>query len=1014
MAKKKTVGKLGAGVLAATTVISGLGFGIMPAGAATETKASSTHENGFGEEGATFQLIAEQTEGYAYLSDRSPAEVRLATTIEEAKRNAVPIKATFSREVDGVDYWQLRVGTQCLTSSQTSDTTQRRWLVDTKACTTFSWKPQEWTVDSGTLKSAGNTSYYAPLGETWLPGNLTRTFGNPSSLRFNVSSVPTPVVNPFVDLPATLVGLSADVQDVDLEAGTALLDGVAPDEATDVEVSYLDKDSKKKTYNAAAKDGKWSQALSALALGNTSVHLKAYNGAELIAESDVDVDLPVTPLSVQPELSDANVEAVAKLTGSASKNTTIKVKSGTKQVATTMTGEDGSFEVPVNAPNAAGDYELTATQEIRDEDATPQDVTIPYGAGVAVSSPENGAELDAGQPLVVSGTAQTNSLIRVYEKGNPRVVLGQATATNGYRIVLNDLEDREYQLVVAGVSKGNNVTTAEVTVNPGKSQLDAPTAEGYFPEAVSEWAGIAGIGAMGSTVIAHNTDGDEVGRTTITEPSGLYNIGIDPSKVGYGDQEFLVTQSTGSSVSPAATVHLDYGQNAPAFTTPSEGSSIPNSPLRFTGTGNEGGVVQVRGVDLTEVGTASVEDGTWEITNSDITLPNGGYQLWVNQRTKGGKIEYAQLNVTVTSPTAAAPTAEGYFPSNVSEWAGIAGIGTPGATVIARDANDDEIGRTTITEPSGLYNIGIDPTKVGYGDQEFSITQQTGEQVSAATTVRLDYGQNAPAFTTPSEGTSIPGSPLRFTGTGNQGGVVQVRGVDFTEVGTASVEDGTWEITNSDITLPDGGYQFWVNQRTKGGKIEYAPVNVHVAPPVTAKPTAEGYFPEDDAQWAGIAGIGTPGATVIAHDTDGDEIGRTTITEPSGLYNIGIDPTRVGYGDQEFSITQQLGEQVSEPTTVNLDYGQEGDLAFTSPTGGTITGTGPITFRGTALADSLVTVTGTDFTSDSVFGSTTATDGNWELTTALDLPAGPYQFWARQLTKGGKYSYTNIGITITG
>lgn len=635
MAKKKTVGKLGAGVLAATTVISGLGFGIMPAGAATETKASSTHEYEVGEEGAHFQLISKTDSGYSFFtSEPNYGMVKTSKTLEEAKKGAAAFTARYTETIDGADYWELRSDdlvngfVACL----------RPFGKPTPTAYFFTCNASSWTIEDGSLKAKANSEKPGWLWLTSKPSPLS-VFGEVLTMSN------TPSADSFIGLPTTLAGLSADVQDVDLEAGTAKLDGVAPDDSTDVEVSYLDKDGKKKTYNAAAKDGKWSQTLSALALGNTSVHLKAYNGAELIAESDVDVDLPVTPLSVQPELSEANVETVAKLTGSASKNTTIKVKSGTKQVATTMTNDDGDFEVPVNAPNAAGDYQLTATQEIRNEDATPQDVTIPYGAGVAVSSPENGAELDAGQPLVVSGTAQTNSLIRVYEKGNPRVILGQATATNGYRIVLNDLEDREYQLVVAGVSKGNNVTTAEVTVNPGKSTVTAPTATVAFDEDdLSAKATVSGTGAAGATITVKDEDGTTLGTTKVSGTSGTgdWSLPIDP--IGPGKHALTIEQ-TGIEGTQTAAAEADFGAavslNGPA--------TFTDGTMDVTGTSSKGAQVSIttggKTVDTFEV---TNEDGTFDRTLKGLGA--GAIQLTATAKSKGGLTTTDTLSATAPIP----------------------------------------------------------------------------------------------------------------------------------------------------------------------------------------------------------------------------------------------------------------------------------------------------------------------------------------------------------------------------
>ncbi|WP_354027698.1 hypothetical protein, partial [Curtobacterium oceanosedimentum] len=210
-----------------------------------------------------------------------------------------------------------------------------------------------------------------------------------------------------------------------------------------------------------------------------------------------------------------------------------------------------------------------------------------------------------------------------------------------------------------------------------------------------------------------------------------------------------------------------------------------------------------------------------------ITLPAGPYQLWANQRTKGGKIEFTGINVHVSKP--AAPSVEGYFLDDVSAWAHIKGEGiTAGATVTVKQ------GQTVIASgpaTGSTFDLAIDPSKVGYGQQQFTVTQTINGVESDGAAVTLDYGQNTVQFENPTEGQTIAGNPLSFTGSGNAGGIVQVNGTDFTQdtaIGSSTVTNGKWTITNSAITLPAGPYQLWANQRTKGGKIEFTAVNVQV------------------------------------------------------------------------------------------------------------------------------------------------------------------------------------------
>ncbi|WIE61995.1 hypothetical protein DEI97_002330 [Curtobacterium sp. MCLR17_032] len=843
MAKKKTVGKLGAGVLAATTVISGLGFGIMPAGAATETKASSTHEYEVGEEGAHFQLISKTDTGYSYLAvGGTYGVVKTSSTLEEAKEDAIPITAYFAETANGADYWKLHAeqpswGDQCLVAGGTSQRTPIAYLY-----TCNYGEGTKWTVEDGSFKSKVNDS---KAGWLWLTSDAVPLNSNYGNL-LAMSNAPTS--HSFVGLPTTLAGFGADVQDVDLEAGTALLDGTAPADATDVEVSYLDKDSKKKTYNAAAKDGKWSQALSALALGNTSVHLKAYNGAELIAESDVDVDLPVTPLSVQPELSEANVEAVAKLTGSASKNTTIKVKSGTKQVATTMTGEDGSFEVPVNAPNAAGDYELTATQEIRDEDATPQDVTIPYGAGVAVSSPENGAELDAGQPLVVSGTAQTNSLIRVYEKGNPRVVLGQATATNGYRIVLNDLEDREYQLVVAGVSKGNNVTTAEVTVNPGKSDVDplviSSPADGSITVNPTKTVQFAGTGEAGARVqIRTQGSNPRTVIDTTVRPDGTWDASGDLAHDVAYTLDTIYTVPGQDPVTGLYHVKNVTGETVADsnVVTPAENAVVvaPEKQVTISGTATTGTEVKIwnwAGKDRQVAQTVTANgSGEWD-TVATLNNESTQYGLYI-EYTKGGVTTTQTRNITVTNsetvtqPFSVDTPAEGSTVVAADKQVRISGKGTTGTEVkiwnwagkdrqVAAPVTVNALGEwetvATLNNQNTAYGLLVEYTVPGGAMQ----TETRTITVTNSETVTQPFSVDTPA-----EGSTVVAADkqVRISGKGTTGTEVKIwnwAGKDRQVAAPVTVNAlGEWE-TVATLNNQNTAYGLLVEYTVPGGAMQ--------------------------------------------------------------------------------------------------------------------------------------------------------------------------------------------------
>ncbi|GAA1494236.1 Ig-like domain-containing protein [Curtobacterium herbarum] len=639
MSKKNTVAKLGAGVLAAATVMSGLSFGVVPAGAATETQASSMHEYEVGDKGATLQLIAKTNSGYSYLPKATPADEvggnRSADTLEEAKQNAAVLTAHFSKTVDGRDYWQLRTtspeaGPKCLLVGLTDGTP----TTGLGPCSTNPWF--DFTAEKGTIRARRGVSYgvYVTSDLNWTRWGTY--FSNTSS---------APKDNTFVGMPTTLEGLTADVQDVNVEAGTARLDGVATSETTSVDISYTDKNKRDRIFTADAADGKWTQQLTDLALGKTTVHLTAYNGAEVVAENDIEVDLPVTPLKVDAQLSTTNVAMDAELVGTATRETTVNAWDGDRKVATGMSKDDGSFQMQVDAPNRAGDWDLRVTQEIRKEQATEQAVTIGYGEGVSIASPADGSELDPGSRLVVSGKAQAGSIVQVYERDKPKVVLGQMTATNGYRITLNGLEDREYDLVVSALSKGNNVTTAEVTVNPGKSTVTAPTATVAFDEDdLSAKATVSGTGAAGATITVKDEDGTTLGTTKVSGTSGTgdWSLPIDP--IGPGKHALTVEQ-TGIEGTQTATAEADFGAavslNGPA--------TFADGTMDVTGTSSKGAQVSIttggKTIDTFEV---TNEDGTFDRTLKGLGA--GAIQLTATAKSKGGLTTTDTLSATAPIP----------------------------------------------------------------------------------------------------------------------------------------------------------------------------------------------------------------------------------------------------------------------------------------------------------------------------------------------------------------------------
>ncbi|MFK4482200.1 hypothetical protein [Curtobacterium sp. AB7] len=746
-------------------------------------------------------------------------------------------------------------------------------------------------------------------------------------------------------------------------------------------------------------------------------------------QTTVDDSRPAAPSATG--FFDTDVSAWAGVRGQGAANATIVVKNAAgEEITRTTTNSTGSYEVRID-PNKVGfgEQRLVVTQTVDDATSDGMDVTLDYGQNnPQFTSPTEGGSLP-NRDFTLEGTGNAGGKIQVNGvdlRNDDEASIGSADVTDGRWTVRNTevtLPNGPYQFWANQRTKGGKIVFKGLNVTMEQAKPAAPTATGFFDTDVSAWAGVRGQGAANATIVVKNAAGEEITRTT-TNSTGSYEVRIDPNKVGFGEQRLVVTQTVDDATSDGMDVTLDYGQNNPQFTSPTEGGSLPNRDFTLEGTGNAGGKIQVNGVDLrnddeASIGSADVTDGRWTVRNTEVTLPNGPYQFWANQRTKGGKIVFKGLNVTMEQAKPAAPTATEFFPEDIEQWASITGRGTVGATLTAKNAAGDTIAEMVIVNADGSYNLPIDPNKVGDGVQTLTVTQTLNGAPSDGIRVDMDYGYNTPTFTSPGESAVVANRNLTFTGTGNTGGRLQINGVDLSNdesarIGETTVANNTWTITNNQITLPTGFYQLWANQRTKGGKISFTGLNIQTVQAAPAAPTAVAFFGPTLDAWGGISGTGEVGAEIIVVDADHKEIARTTITDTRGTYNVGIDPSKVGWGEQRFTVTQTVSGVPSKGIVVSLDYGQQTAPTITSPTfGQQIDGSGELTFTGTGSNGSKIVLTGTDFTNDAAFGDTTVEDGRWSITSDLDLPAGNYQFWASERSQGGKYSLTAVDVNIT-
>ena len=469
--------------------------------------------------------------------------------------------------------------------------------------------------------------------------------------------------------------LEARAIDQDLEAGTATLEGVAPEDATIVEVNWTDATGAQHSELADVVAGTWSQQLTGLALGTTSVSLTALDGATPIVESSVEVDLAVTPLTATARFAtDRPFEQNAMVSGQATPGATVEAWHDGTRVGS-ATAVDGEYEISVKAPEKAGTYDLEIVQVLRGQEQMPAaQVQIDYAEGVEITNPATDMDLVPGQPLRLATKGQKDAPVTVVDKADPDTILatGKHSATSGTTILRVDgLEDREYQLVVTQQGIGNNATTAEVTVNPGKSTVEAPVVQGVdFATDPAQPATVHGTGVTGATITVK--DGDQVlGATTVRGTSWSLPI----TSPGAGEHELTIEQ-TGIEGTQTATTTADFGDavTAPATLSPTGATTT------LSGTGEDDALVVVTD-GAREIGRTTVAGGTWSIDADRIPA---GQSTWTTTQTARGATTTTatttvervaeQEPLVVTSPN----DGDTFTDQGVTT---LTGTATPGATV---------------------------------------------------------------------------------------------------------------------------------------------------------------------------------------------------------------------------------------------------------------------------------------------------------------------------------------------
>lgn len=737
----------------------------------------------------------------------------------------------------------------------------------------------------------------------------------------------------------------------------------------------------------ADSEGKWKGTVSGLTTGTQTITVVQKVGNTFIDDKDVSVTVieggtivPGTtdavelqrgastdvPFIVQNKQNRTDMVGTVELTAPAG---TTFADGQTTVSAQYRSGDSGSWTsyAKLDLRNGTLNADKTKLTFALDTDGGNMLAGEQYRYVLKVNAPADAAAGESKMGYVYQGTSSQ----------------GSYSATGSTTTKLADVSDPA-ELVVETPANGSTVTV--------KRPVFSGTGE---PGAAIE--------ISGSTKVVATTTVDPEGNWTADANfdlvDGNYNLTAKQSPVGGTPSTASVkfTVKTAETIAPVR------------VTSPAAGSITDDRTPTFTGTGHNGAKITVRG-SQTVLDTATVVDGKWELT-SKVSLPNGDYDLYVDQ-TVQGKTTTIRHKITVNNPlTASIKVVTPKQGTPLTEVDTLrptfTGTATPGAAISVGSSrttiatgNADARGNWTATATSdlaagGTYNLTAKQTKGG----KESTTPAAFTVSSKASSIRPIV------LTAPAQNATVDTVRPTFTGTATPNAKITV-GSSRTTIASGTADDqGKFSFT-TDVDLERGGTYtgLTVRQVTTDDRTSTTTSSFVVAKdadadkltPITVSSPAKDEVVKTVRPT--FVGTATPGAKITIGSSkttvatgDADESGAFSI-----LASIDLKP---GVTYTNLGVKQEKGG-VSNSTTISFSVAKDADtgkleqLTVSSPAQNEVVDTVRPTFVGKATPGASIRVHSSKTT---VASGTADSKGDFSIQAQADL------------ARGGTYA----GLTVT-
>lgn len=475
-------------------------------------------------------------------------------------------------------------------------------------------------------------------------------------------------------------------------------------------------------------------------------------------------DGPGTPKSV--DVSDDGLS----VTGTGTAGNTITVRDSANNVLGTVTvNGDGTFTVPLNAPQTNGEVLV---------------VTATNGSGAA-SLPVEAIAADTTPPdlltdlvlstngLMVTGKGEVGATVTITGLDNSPLGTAIVGSNGSFTVNLNAAQIngqalKAVQTDVAGNPSDYAIVVAKDSTPPAAAanlvQLSATV--------------LTGTGEAGTTVTVKNAAGDTIGTGQVAL-NGTFEITLSPAQADGQALGVTLTDAAGNGSPVTSLKAIDI--TPPAVLTDVK---ISNDGLTVTGKGEAGATVKVFNAANQQLGTTTVsEAGTFTLTLNPAQT--GGEALTATQTDAGNNVSPA---FPITAPDALPPDNL----ANVAisnNGAVVTGTGEPGATVTVKDALGVALG-TAIVDANGNFTVTLSTPQVN--NEVLTVVQ-----ADPPGNVGLPEQVTAPDLTPPAAPANalLNSSGTELTGTGEVGATVKVYiGGVKTGADVTVAADGTFKV----------------------------------------------------------------------------------------------------------------------------------------------------------------------------------------------------------------------------